>query len=293
MSGLKPEHARVVLAVHACGTTAEAARRIHMTQSAVSKIITRAERLLETQLFERRAGRLRLRDDARELLGSLVAVEAEWERCQVTATRLRTGEGIPLKIITTPSIGHSVLARALRRLKEEYPGANVKLGMGDPIDVLREGAAEIGFMFSPRVGHEIETAPVMRGRMVALIHRDDPLAGLDVVRIDDLAKRPLICFDREQSPLGWLVALAHEQAGRPYAPHYEVPYCLTAAHLAANGCGVALVDDFVLHGQSFEELVQRPLVPEIPIEIRVMWLRNQPLSQLAKALTQIMQRADL
>lgn len=290
MSEITPEHARIVLAVHACGTTTGAAERSNLTQSAVSKAVARVEAQLGTPLFERRRGRLHLRPPARELLDSVLAVDCEWRLLLMAAARLRSGEAVPLDIITTPSIGHGVLAQALGSLKRDFPSAKVRLAMGDPVDVLRSGRAEIGFMFSPRVGPEFETSAVLQGRMVVLVHRDDPLAERTSLRLEDLETRRLICFDRHKSPLGWLVAHAFEAAGRLYAPYYSVTYCLTAAHLAANRCGIALVDDFVLYGQPFEELVQRPLEPEIPIEITMMWRRNQPLSQLGKALMQVMER---
>lgn len=293
--GLKqitPADAAIILAVCEAGTTVGAAQRMHLTQSAVSKAVSRVETLLGVKIFDRDAGGLRPRSEARELISSVQAVDREWRCLEVSASLLKRGDASTLSIITTPSIGHGVLARALGRLKRSHPKARVRLEMGDPIEVLRAGGAEIAFMFSPRVGPDMETMRVMNGRMVVMLHRDDPLARHASLRLSDLPHQRLICFDRHKSPLGWLVAQAFDREQRLYAPNYVVPYSLTATHLAANGCGVAVVDDFVLLGQAFDDLVQRPLEPEIPIEITMMWVRNQPRSQLAKALISGMEAAN-
>ena len=282
MTGLTPASAKVLLSVHRHGTTTAAARALNLTQSAVSKIVSRAEESLGTLLFRRTKGGLALRPEAVELLGSLDQVEAEWGRLAGQIADLRSGRAIPLRIAATPSIGHAVLARAIRQLLIDSPDARIHLTMGDPVAELSRGAAEIGFMFSPRSNPDIEVTPLFKGAIVALVHGDDPLSRHDKLTLQQLSSRRLICFDRTKSPLGWLIARAYEDAGLIYAPFMEVPYSITAAHLVESGCGAALVDDQLLKNQRFDRLAQRPLHPAIPLDICIMTVRHQPLSQLAR-----------
>ena len=288
MSALTPSQAAVLRAVDRCGTTTEAARHLNLTQSAISKIVARSEANLGITVFERRDGRLVLRAEAGELMEALGAVEAEWLGLRDTVAGLRSGRAIPLRIVSTPSIGHSLIARALRQLVAEYPEVRVELIMGDAPTELSRGAADIGVMFSPRVTDDIALTPLAQGSIVALLRADDPLARRSAINLHDLASRRLICFDREKSPLGWLIAQAHEKAGLDYAPFMTVPYSISAAHLLARRGDVSLVDSLLMEAQRFDGLVIRPVSPTIPITICMMTVRSRPLSRVAGRLVDIM-----
>ena len=106
--------------------------------------------------------------------------------------------------------------------------------MGDAPTELSKGAADLGVMFSPRVTDDIALTPFAQASIIALVRQDDPLARRRSVSLPELRGRRLICFDREKSPLGWLIARAHEQAGLDYAPFMTVPYSISAAHLLAR-----------------------------------------------------------
>jgi len=287
VSDLTPNQAAVLRAVDRCGTTTEAARQLNLTQSAISKIVARSEASLGIAVFARRDGRLTLRPEARELMRTLGVVEAEWASLRDTVAGLRSGSAIPLRIVSTPSIGHSLIASALRQLIAEYPEARVELIMGDGPTELAHGNADIGFMFSPRVTDDIALTPLAQGAIVALVAADDPLAGRDAVGLRDLAARRLICFDREKSPLGWLIARAHEEAGLAYAPFMTVPYSISAAHLLARQGDVSLVDSLLMEAQRFDGLTILPVTPTIPITICMMTVRSRPLSRVAGRLVDI------
>lgn len=287
MSELTPTQAGVLLAVHRFGTTIEAARAFNLTQSAISKIVARSEASLGVPVFARRDGRLVLRSEARELMASLGAVETEWRNLQDTVADLRSGRALPLRIAATPSIGQGLVAGALRRLLATHPDARAELIMGNPVAELSNGTADIGFMFSPRVSDDIALTPLAEGSIVALVRKDDPLAAQGSVDLAELAGRRLLCFDRESSPLGWLIAKAHEEAGLDYAPFMTAPYSITVAHLLARDGDVSLVDSMLFEAQRFDGLVQLQITPRIPITICMMTARSRPLSHLAARMVEI------
>jgi DNA-binding transcriptional LysR family regulator len=287
MSGFTPAHARVLRAVHRCGTTVEAARQLNLTQSAISKIIARGEASLGVPIFARREGRLGLRPEARALIEALGSVEAEWQGLRGMAGRLRAGRETPLRIASTPSIGHGIIARALGRLMADYPQARAELIMGDAPTELALGTADIGLMFSPRVTDDIALTPLESGAIIALVRSDDPLARRGSISLQELQSRRMICFDREKSPLGWLIARAHEREGLDYAPFMTVPYSISAAHLMAEPGDVTLIDSLLTQAQRFDGLTPLSVTPEIPTTICLMTPRSRPLSRLAARFIEI------
>jgi len=291
MSRLTPSHAIVLRAVERCGTTVEAARQLHLTQSAVSKIIARSEAGLGIAVFERRDGRLVLRPQARVLMQALGTVEDEWRALRDAVGDLRSGRALPLRIASTPSIGQGLIAQAIRQLVTEYPQARIELIMGDAPTELSRGSADLGLMFSPRVTDDIALTPLARASIIALVRDDDPLANRGSVSLPELKQRRLICFDREKSPLGWLIARAHEEAGLDYAPFMTVPYSISAAHLLARQGDVTLIDSLLTQAQRFEGLVKLAVTPELPITICLMTPRSRPLSRLAARFVEILTAA--
>lgn len=291
MRPFTPAHAAVLRAVHRFGTTVEAAQRLNLTQSAISKIIARSEASLGVAVFERREGRLSLRPEARALMAALDFVDQEWRALHGAARRLRAGQETPLRIASTPSIGHGVIARALRRLTIEHPQARVELIMGDAPTELALGTADIGLMFSPRVTDDIALTPLAGGSIIALVREDDPFAGQGSVGLRELRTRRMICFDREKSPLGWLIAQAYEREGLDYAPFMTVPYSISAAHLLAEPGDVTLIDSLLTQAQRFDGLAQLAVTPEIPITICLMTVRSRPLSRLAARFVEIVRQS--
>jgi DNA-binding transcriptional LysR family regulator len=292
MKALTPTHASVLRAVDRCGTTVEAARRLHLTQSAVSKIIARSEAALGVPVFDRSAGRLVLRPEARGLISALGHVEDEWRSLRSAVGDLRSGRALPLRIASTPSIGQGLIAQAIRRLLTDYPHARIELIMGDAPTELAKGAADLGVMFSPRVTDDIALKSLARASIIALVREDDPLARRGGVSLPELRDRRLICFDREKSPLGWLIARAHEEAGIAYAPFMTVPYSISAAHLLARQGDVILIDSLLTQAQHFEGLVKLDVMPELPITICLMTVRSRPLTRLAACFVDILLGSD-
>lgn len=292
MRALTPSHATVLRTVSRCGTTVEAARRLHLTQSAVSKIIARSEAALGVAVFDRSNGRLILRPEAHALMSMLGQVEDEWRSLRSAVGDIRSGRALPLRIASTPSIGQGLIAQAIRRLVTDYPQARIELIMGDPPAELSKGAADLGVMFSPRVTDDIALTPFAQASIIALVREDDPLARRGQVSLPELRDRRLICFDREKSPLGWLLARAHEQAGIDYAPFMTVPYSISAAHLLARQGDVILIDSLLTQAQRFEGLVTLDVTPQLPITICLMTVRSRPLTRLAGSFVEILLGSD-
>jgi DNA-binding transcriptional LysR family regulator len=288
MKALTPSHATVLRTVDRCGTTVEAARQLNLTQSAVSKIIARSEAALGVAVFDRRDGRLVLRPQAHALMQALGSVENEWRLLRDAVGDLRSGRALPLRIASTPSIGQGLIAQAIRRLVADYPQARIELIMGDAPTELSKGAADLGVMFSPRVTDDIALTPFAEASIIALVRDDDALAHRSSVGLSELRERRLICFDREKSPLGWLIARAHEQAGLDYAPFMTVPYSISAAHLLARQGDVILIDSLLTQVQRFEGLVKLEVMPVLPITICLMTVRSRPLTRLAARFVEIL-----
>ena len=118
---------RAFVAVHVTGSVSAAARKVHLTQPALSRRISELESALGVRLFDRTAGRLRLTNEGESLLMASRNVLAEVESLATRAEALRKGRGRTLAVGTAPMTMESVIAPVLRRYLREHEELAVRV----------------------------------------------------------------------------------------------------------------------------------------------------------------------
>jgi DNA-binding transcriptional LysR family regulator len=185
---------RSFLQVAELQSVSAAARRLHLTQPAVTKQIRALEAALECTLLERAGRGIRL-TPAGELLAEYgrrsAAVLEEFRQVlgdlqQGKSGKLSIGAGVTTSVLLLPSW--------LRELGRRFPGIDVSVRTGTSHEVEAWVAAaelDLGFVTSePRRG-ELVARPVFEEEIVLVV---EPAAGRrERVRLEDL---PLILFPR-------------------------------------------------------------------------------------------------
>jgi DNA-binding transcriptional LysR family regulator len=280
------------LAVGTFGGFRRAAAALRLTQPAVSARIRALEDSLSVRLFERGrqghglalspAGRA-LRPHAEQLLQAVaVARQAVHD--------IRPASGGAIQIAAVLSICTYLLPDVLKRFQTAHPTVMITVRSGHSKDVLEmvlRGEAEIGLARS--LHHpEVETVSL----------RDDPLVlvGRSTSwptrerrgRLEEIADRPLIFFDRGSSD--WTLTQGlFRRAGLVPNVALEVETIETAKRMVERGMGLA----FLPHLAVGRELRRRSLVAieivdaePISRSLDVIHPRSRPLSPAARALLQ-------
>lgn len=128
---------QVVEICHA-GSFSEAARRLRLSQPALSKSVSRLEALLGVQLFERSGGAAKptelgelVADRGRQLLASSNALGRELQqRALGAAGRLRIGVGPATRIRPLPQV--------IRGLLSQFPGLQVDARLDNGLKIMRD-----------------------------------------------------------------------------------------------------------------------------------------------------------
>ena len=111
------------------GTFAEAARRLHRTQSAVSYAISKLEERLAIQLFDRRGHRAVLTEEGRVILDEGRALLARARRLDSVAGQLREGWEAKLEVIVDGILPIEPLLGVLRQFAEESIPTRIQVKM--------------------------------------------------------------------------------------------------------------------------------------------------------------------
>jgi DNA-binding transcriptional LysR family regulator len=145
------------------GSFSRAARDLHMTPSAVSKMIGRLEDRLGVRLLSRTTRKLSLTEEGRVFYQRITPILAEVEEAEETVS-LSTAEarGV-LKINASTAFGQYQIVPLIPAMLEKYPSLQVELTMTDSIVNL----VEEGYDVSIRIGTLTDSSLIARKLGVA------------------------------------------------------------------------------------------------------------------------------
>lgn len=184
ISGLDLNLLRVFDAVHRERNATRAARRVGLSQPAVSNALSRLRSQLGDPLFQRAPEGLRPTARADALAGpvrdALALLEDALDGPGFEPARTR-------RTFRVAAVDYAVavlLPRVARRLAAEAPHAllQVRPSIGGTLEMLDEGEVDVGLLIRSAPPERFDAARLMRDRYVVMMRPDHPLAAapLDV-----------------------------------------------------------------------------------------------------------------
>ena len=265
-------------------TATEAAILLHTSQPAISRLIRQLEHASKLKLFELRRGRLVPTPEADALYREIERSYTGLDRVEEAIATLRDSGVGRIAIGTLPSLGMSVMPRAVRAFLRRHPGVKVSLQTARSA-LVRDGVAsglfDIGFAAEEIDMSGIEAHPLAAARAVCVMERGHKLARRRVVRPADLQGVPLIMINRTDLTRRRL-DLALQAAGVASEPIIETTFGATVCALAIEGAGLGLVNAFIAADFQSRGLVVKPFEPAVSFDIFVLHSLHNPPSQLAQ-----------
>jgi DNA-binding transcriptional LysR family regulator len=275
----------VFRAIMLTGSISGAAKLLHVSQPAVSRLISYAEQRLGIALFERIKGRLYPTPEAQRLFVEVNAVYQSVQRVNEVAEDLIENRMGHLRIACSPNLGQSLLPRAIARFYDHYPDVRIILHTMIP-SVLMQAVltqqVELGIAFLQDTHPNVEILPLYENRMVAAVAASHPFARRKSLAVRDLADTPLIGYGSD-IPLGQLVRRLFSDEGLVPQVKIEVQQAHVACALVQAGTGIALIDELTVAGPVWPQIVVKPIVPTIAAPVSIMHPVHAPLSRLAHA----------
>lgn len=267
----------------------EAARRLHVSQPAVSIVLKHAEQRLGMKLFERSGGRLVPTSEAIALLPDVEDIFHRLESLGRSAEGMRDAASGVIAVAASPTLANTMLAPAIAAFTRQRPGVHVVLRALPGSEILagvRDRTVDLGIVYEPPIplDDELVGESVHTTHVACIMSREHPLAGRRVVRPKDLARLSVVTFG-PFTPLGARIDAAFRAEGVTPNLAVESSCSLTSCFLVAAGCGVALIDS-AASVDAFPRLVVRQFAPRIESRVILLHRRNRPRSRLAVAFTQ-------
>ncbi|WP_372624275.1 LysR substrate-binding domain-containing protein [Falsiroseomonas sp.] len=280
------KHLELLRAVLSTESVTEAARRLGVSQPAVSKMLREAEQQLGGKLFDRRGGRLATRIQARPLADAIEKVLFDVERVRLLAEELQENPAPRLRIGAIPTATMTLLPRAVGRLRERYPDTRFEI-LALPTREILEGVAagtlELGFVYSTQSHPAVTATELEPTEVVCAMRADHPLAARPDVQARELERHPFVSFHLDE-PISLAINEGFRAAGARCSPTVLVSHSFAACGLAEQGVGVALVTPLLIASGIFSTLVVRPFSPTIRLRPLVIFARHAPLGEHAEAM---------
>lgn len=237
---LELRHLKTLIALKETGSVSLAAKRVYLTQSALSHQIKLLEEQYQLPLFERKSHPLRFTAAGERLIKLANEILPKVMETERALSRIKQGEAGELKIAVECHTCFDWLMPAMDNFRQHWPLVELDIVSGFHTDA-------IGLLLSHRadwaVVSEIEETPgiihkpLFSYEMVGLCAKDHPLAGKEVWQAEDFVEQTLITYPVPDDMLDLLRKVLHPKGINPSRRTSELTIAII--QLVASKRGVA------------------------------------------------------
>ncbi len=258
----------------------EAARRLGVSKSAVSKEVARLERALGARLLNRTTRQLSLTEFGAAFYEHCARVVQEAEEAELLVERLHASPRGVLKCTAPVAFATLHIARALPEFLARYPDVQIDLTVGDRVFEL----AEEGYDLAIRIARELP--PNMVARQLAPINRvvcatPAYFATHGIPQVpEDLKAHDCIVYTHANPDSIWHFSANGADIAVPVKGALKVNDDEVAWQAVRAGLGVSLLPTFIVGDDLQASRLQAVLTDFVPSErtLYALYLPNRHLS---------------
>ncbi|MCT9810968.1 LysR family transcriptional regulator [Acidovorax sp. Be4] len=279
LHALQETAVRYFLEVVKSGSVKDAALKLNVAPSAVSRQVARLERELDTLLFERHA-RGMVPNAAGELLAAHAKrTQQDIERVASDIAGLRGLRSGHVRVVSTEGFAFDFLPTVIARFREQYQGIHFHLeaaSLGDVSRRIRDGEADVGMTLSARPEPGIQVELRYPCPILAVMALGHPLATHPQLSLRQVVGYPL-GLPPEGSSIKQLIDASCSRQGLQYVEVMSSNHASAlVSFVAAGGGGIAFYGEL-----SIPTLLKTGTLVAIPLKDREMHERHLEVVTLA------------
>ncbi|MFN7175555.1 MAG: LysR family transcriptional regulator [Thermaurantiacus sp.] len=267
------------------GTVTAAARRLKVSQPAVSRMLADLEAEIGFPLFYRDRGRLVLTPDGallREEVGRALGTLERLSSLVRDIGEFRLGE---LRLVAPPSLAEGVIPEIASRLLGRHPGLRLSIdarSVETARTLIADRMVDGGFVKLPLDRSDLRVEPLLHSEAVCVMAADHPLATGAELDPATIGRASLILLGHGRASRNQ-IETAFTAAGVNPNVRVETHTVGSACALAARGVGLSIVNGFLAQPYLRDGLVTRPFRPRLPQDYALATAADVPPSRLFEA----------
>jgi LysR family transcriptional regulator for metE and metH len=194
---LEVRHLKLVTAISAEGSVTAAARRLHLTQSALSHQLRQIENRLGGPLFERLSRKMVLTPAGERLRQTAEQVLAELERAEGDIQRARETGREEIRLSTQCYTCYHWLPSRLRLFHRRFPKASVRIvteATRNPFEALLQGDLDVAIVLDAVRHRMLAYEPLFEDEQVVVVSRNHPHAKAEHFPLEAFSQETLLLF---------------------------------------------------------------------------------------------------
>jgi DNA-binding transcriptional LysR family regulator len=265
MRNINLDQLRTLIEVVERGSFTDAAKRLHLTQPAISQQIRELENRCGLQLVERIGKRAFATPAGNELMVHGRRIMAEVEQALAAVRHHKTGAAGRVRIGAGPTALAVLLPPVLLKLRDAYPDIEIAVTTGTThsiAEALLSNDIDLGLTALPVEGMGLEAVPVRTDPMVAILPATDDAIPAKVTPAD-VAERTLI-LEYQRVPHRQLSRAWLQAGGVGAKPALEFDNIEAIKGAVSAGLGMSIVPGPAMdRGPPMNSVVVRPLDPPL------------------------------
>jgi DNA-binding transcriptional LysR family regulator len=282
---------RAFVAAAATGSFTRAASNMCLSQPALTMRIRQLETNLRLRLFDRNTRSVQLTRVGRDLLPVFQRLLASFDAAIASANDLADKRNGVVRVATLPSFGATRMPEFISKFKKLYP--RITFVLRDAVnstvrEMVKNEEVDLGIAHREQMPTELAYIDLFEDRMHAVYLADHPLAKIRSIKINAIARYPLVLMD-QQTSVRTLVDQALLAAGQTVVPACEATYMSTAIAMVRSGLGVAVLPSTAIEPGFYPEVHSRPIQDRSLVrKICVLMRKNASLQPAAESFLELL-----
>ncbi|HET7061061.1 MAG TPA: LysR family transcriptional regulator [Nitrosospira sp.] len=237
---LELRHLRSLMALHETGSVSRAARRVHLTQSALSHQIKALQDHYGLPVVQRKGQSVELTDAGKQLVTLAEKVLGEIQATERDIAKLSQNVSGSLRIALECHTCFDWLMPLMDEFRQHWPDVELDLVSGfhsDPVKLLEEGKADVVIGSESKPCRGVVHEPLFRFEILAVLATEHPLSAKRILHPTDFASETLITYPVPEDRIDLILQVLRPAGIHPQRRTAELTVAIL--QLVASRRGVA------------------------------------------------------
>jgi len=260
-----------------------AARRLHISQPAISKSVHKLEEELGFHLLDRTQKRVSLTEEGAVFLTLAQDILSRVLDAQNTMAEYKNLTRGTFRIAVPPLLGAYVFPHLFAAFKIKYPSLEmfvIEDGSSTAADLVQEEDVHVGLVILPPNLTDLHSHLITSQEIVACLPTDHPLSTEPLLTFNQLKDEPIILYN-EGFILRGIILNEYAKFGSSPKVALSTNQFQTIKALVANGVGISFLP--VNSIKEAKRMTKISLSPRLFLDMGLIWKPNKILPLACKA----------